>query len=621
MRFLPKELDGISLTPVDFKYMISEEGVDSLFCIVRENQSRIKHVVRLDHPKFRYYVVKPEFRGTSHAPADRFRDFIEIEYLEEVTCEYADRYNDARKKIKGLSFDEVKKCPFILGLDVDIKTFYYMEFKKEYGNDEPKVPYICFADIETDARDLPYVGIAPPGTAEINAITLIDSVTRKSYTWCLHKDAYKGIDTMETPEGMKAFVKDLNDSFDPVYGEIEYQVNIFNDEKNLMAAFWQKVNEIRPDFLEFWNMPFDMSNLLKRPEAIGIDTMENIMDKEYFEGYREYKFEEDKNHLTHKRKHKCELPNSTIIIDQMVAYAVIRAAGSKIPTFKLNAIADKELGDKKVEYADLYGSILDFPYENFPLFIKYNIKDVLLQFGIETKTKDTTDIFGRMYDFCVDASSINTTTSIVANHYREELEAVGKIMHCNRNKLDLGANVINLGVVKNNDAGEDEIVEASAADIDEFYDILSDIADSESIVDEDGKKKKFSGAIVLTPTRMNPTGFDGFKYIHNNVADGDITSEYPSGIQITNLSNETFLGKVLMDDENAFDLPMYNGYYFANSKEESQYKPNKAAILLETFLQGDILIGMELGFGMPSPSKVLESLDMSTILKKKVDDK
>jgi hypothetical protein len=293
-------------------------------------------------------------------------------------------------------------------------------------------------------------------------------------------------------------------------------------------------------------------------------------------------------------------------MDQMVNYAVIRSSGPKIPDFKLNTIADRELKDKKVEYAEDYGFIGDFPYKDYRRFIKYNIKDVLLQVGIDAKTHDSADIYGRMYDFAVMPNEVATTTTIVANHYRAELFADNKIMHNNRNKiLELNSEV-QLSYDETYDASED-----SDGDVDEA---LQNISEEEVYIDENGRKIKYDGAIVLNPTRMSTSGFDNMKYIHNNVIDEDITSEYPSAIEITNLSNETLIGKVVLDDK--FDMPMHN-YSFANKEERDLYKCNTVAVALETFAGGDVLLGAEVFLNMPNPSDVLDQLDLSKILKKR----
>lgn len=614
MKFLPKEMENRCLMPLKFQYERKplenptpyNKDIDVLYITYKDMESHEKFVEIIEKPMVEIYIVKPEFRGTEVAPADRFRDYIELEYLEVHKVHYRTRRAEAAK-LAGIRKEDVDVCPFIIGLDTSIKSFYFLQFKKEYGNDAFKKPTICFADIETEIKDAPYVGIAPAGTVPISVITLIDSESMQAYTFCLYFPKYGGFDEFWEEENLKGFIKELNDSFDETYGHIDYNLMLFNTEIELIRAFWNTVNSIEPDFLEWWNMPFDMSNIISRCVTLGYNPGEISKSDKFDVGFVEFK--EDHNHITHKRKHVCELPTTCIIIDQMVNYAVIRSAGAKIPTFKLNAIADAELKDKKVEYADDYGSIADFPYKDYRRFIKYNIKDVLLQLGIDKKTMDTMDIYGRMYDFCVDATSINTTTEIVAHHYMEELNSAKygfKIMHRNRNKIEGLQENINVVYDQMSDDGEDEF------DLDEA---LQNVKDTEVIFDEKGNKIKFDGAIVLNPTRMNSTGFDNMKFIHDNVGDEDITSEYPSGMSITNLSNETFIGKVIMDNPDEIKLPMYKDYYFANADEKASYKPKPVPLVLETFAQGEVLMGMDLAFGLGSPDEILSELDLSRIVK------
>lgn len=614
MKFLPKEMENRMLMPIKFQYERRplenptpyNKDIDVLYITYKDMESHEKFVEIIEKPMVEIYIVKPEYRGTDVAPSDRFRDYIELEYLEVHKVHYRTRRAEAAK-LAGIRKEDVDVCPYILGLDVNVKTYYFLQFKKEYGNDAFKKPTICFADIETEIKDAPYVGIAPAGTVPISVITLIDNEAMKAYTFCLYFPKYGGFDEFWEENNLKEFIKELNDSFDETYGHIEYNLMLFNTEIELISAFWRTVNSIEPDFLEWWNMPFDMSNIISRCITLGFNPGEIAKNDKFDFGFVEFK--EDHNHIVHKRKHVCELPTTCIIIDQMCNYAVIRSAGSKIPTFKLNAIADTVLKDKKVEYADDYGSIADFPYKDYRRFIKYNIKDVLLQLGIDKKTMDTMDIYGRMYDFCVDASSINTTTDIVAHHYMEELnsEKFGyKIMHRNRNKIEGLKENVNVVYDQLSDEDEDEF------DLDVA---LQNVKDTEIIFDENGNKIKFDGAIVLNPTRMSSSGFDNMKYIHNNVGDEDITSEYPSGMSITNNSNETFVGKVIMDNPNDIKLDMYNGYSFANADEKASYKPKPVPLVLETFAQGEVLIGMNLAFNVGTPDEVMSELDLSKIIK------
>ena len=64
----------------------------------------------------------------------------------------------------------------------------------------------------------------------------------------------------------------------------------------------------------------------------------------------------------------------TTYLCQMRTYATIRKSQHKPKSFKLNAIADKELGDRKVEYPE-NTNIRTFPYVDWELFCIYNEKD------------------------------------------------------------------------------------------------------------------------------------------------------------------------------------------------------------------------------------------------------
>ena len=608
MKFLGPGAEGRKLMPLNFQYVDdpgSPSGNDVLYVTYRDLESGQKLTETIKRPNIEIYIVKPEYRGIDHiAPVDRVRDFIELKYLEKKTVHYKTRKSEAAKLL-GIRREDIMASPFVLGLDVKIENFYFAQFKLEYGNEEAKIPHVAFADIETEIKYAPYTGIAPAGTVPISLITIIDVNVMKSYTLALWFDEYGGIQEFWDKDNLEIFKKELNESFDETYGHIDYEFVCYRNEIELIKAFFTLIHMLDPDFVEFWNMPFDMGNIIERCRTLGYDPGEVAWDDSTYD--RTWvNFYEDTNKFIHKRRHLCSLPVKSLVVDQMVNYAVIRSGGAKIPDFKLNTIADRELGDKKVEYHDDIGWIGDFPYMDYRRFVKYNIKDVLLQVGIDKKTKDTVDIYGRMNDFSVMPNDIATTTVIVANHYRQEFLKTGKIMHNNRNKMD--------GIDSQIQLAYDEAFDSDDADSDE--EVMENLNEEEILVDENGKKIKFDGAIVLNPTRMSTSGFDSMKYIHNFVIDEDIGAEYPTSIQISNLSNETFIGKVVLDDNE--DMPFYN-YSFADSSEEAIYKNNTSAVALETFAGGDILVGAETFLNMPGVDKVMEMLDLSKIIKKRSD--
>ena len=141
--------------------------------------------------------------------------------------------------------------------------------------------------------------------------------------------------------------------------------------------------------------------------------------------------------------------------------------------------------------------------------------------------------------------------------------------------------------------------------------------DNQALFDENGDKKKFVGAIVQQSKKMTPTGtkIDGVdaKFVHKNVIDEDIESEYPTAMCISNLSNDTFVGKVIMDNDGDIDLPVYNIYEFIGD-DSSTYRINKAATIMETISQRDFILAGKLAFNLPTATKALEILKIKGII-------
>ena len=117
---------------------------------------------------------------------------------------------------------------------------------------------------------------------------------------------------------------------------------------------------------------------------------------------------------------------------------------------------------------------------------------VLLQVGIERKTRDMDSIYATFHLDCVKLSEVFTSTAVVGNSLRYfALYEKDSAMGSNRNKL----------------YRVEKTAEQKKAD----------------------EEEKFAGAFVMNPAHCSSTGFKLLaqlnKYIHDNVIDMDITSE------------------------------------------------------------------------------------------------
>lgn len=234
----------------------------------------------------------------------------------------------------------------------------------------------------------------------------------------------------------------------------------------------------------------------------------------------------------------------------MVNYAGIRSGKGKLESVKLTRIAESEIEDEKLDYSE-YGNIKMFPYYNFRLFIKYNIKDVLLQVGIDRKVRDSEYVYLLMQSTCIKPNELFVTTTFDGNDIRLF--------------VDLNYDVV-VGQNKN-----------------KLYRVKKT---PEEIKQE--KANKYSGAFVLDPAHIRSTGFELLgtlnNLIHDHVIDEDITSEYPTSMLIMNCCNDTMLGKIYLIDEDGIEIKMFDNMYTTDKEDEVIYR--KSSIVSNLMVEG-----------------------------------
>ena len=599
MKFLNCDKNA-SVIPLKFLYSREE---DVLMIVYKDLNVNKKFVCNIPNPKVPVYVIKPEYRNMT-GPGVAFDCSYRHDWLPKRLCDEHQVSYKYKKfelaKILGCHPDDVNDSPYVGWGDMDIKTAYFMQFLIEYPTSiENYSPSIAFADIETDVKNTKETGQMP-----ITCIVYIDTEHKIVYQLVRYDKDYGGMD--EVVRDVKDIAKSYNEHFDEFYGHYDYHVIIFEKEIEMLQAFWAVIRASDNDFVEYWNAPFDVLNECARIAALGYDPKAIIHDSDFKVPVLD--LYEDTSPVAKRRKHKFDLSVKPIIACQMRNYAGVRSAKSVIPSFKLNTIAEIEIGKQKVDYSE-EGDLTQLLYTNLRKYLLYNVNDSLLQAGIEAKTKDTPTVYGKMYDFALTEPEVFTSTTMLINKliyfgYTNE----NLILANNRNKnpqdaqlliqMGFGSDAATLEEAEEMDENTNEFEMT-----DELQEIIDKVKDDQNVLDENGNKKKFAGAIVMHPKRQHYTGYKingrPAQHVHRNSIDMDIASEYPTGARAMNLSNDTWIGKVIMDDDNDLDFPMYNQYTFVGD-DKSTYKMNKAAVFLETVCQGDYLIAGEIGFGLPN---------------------
>ena len=242
----------------------------------------------------------------------------------------------------------------------------------------------------------------------------------------------------------------------------------FKDEYDLLNAFFKKYLEIQPTILTGWNVEFfDISYLYNRVcQIIGqnvADLLSPIQQVYWSDFHNRYKIA------------------GVNILDYLALYK--KYTFSQQPSYRLDAICEYEVGEKKVEYE---GTLNDLYENDLDKFIQYNLQDVKLVKKLDDKLN-----FIEIARGLAHLGHIPYEDVFMSSRYLE-----GSILvYLRKNNI---------------------------------------IAPNKPKRNKSIKIEKFEGAYVQDPIKGK----------HDWVYDLDITSMYPSCIMSLNISPETKLGKI-----------------------------------------------------------------------------
>ena len=222
---------------------------------------------------------------------------------------------------------------------------YWQENEKpEFTKNPLKV---CFFDIETFSPDS-FPDIDNP-THPVNVITCHDNLSNKFYTFGLNP--YKG-----------------NADENVIYTHCA-------DEQELFIKFLEYLEQDYPDVLTGWNTEgFDIPYIINRIERVlGKEYVNRLspLGGTFFRVMRGQFGQEKKRYYI----------DGIACIDYLDIYR--RFCLKLRESYKLDAIGEIELGQKKVDFGDM--SIAELSQKDWDLFVDYNIQDVNLLVKLEEK--------------------------------------------------------------------------------------------------------------------------------------------------------------------------------------------------------------------------------------------
>lgn len=150
------------------------------------------------------------------------------------------------------------------------------------------------------------------------------------------------------------------------------------DEANLLHKFLQVWNTYDPDVFTGWNvLSFDIPYLINRITIVlGEDRAAEISPWRMIRSYT-------KKNMFNQEYQSYEIYGIEVL-DYIELYKKVPHKNANAESYKLDFIAELELGEKKLDYS-AYGSLSNLVNQNYELFIDYNIHDVKLVDRLEKK--------------------------------------------------------------------------------------------------------------------------------------------------------------------------------------------------------------------------------------------
>ena len=509
-------------------------------CIVEKysentNSKPKKRVIVEDNPTFSFYVTKPGIN------LDQSYNFISTDKVDKVTCSYNSLYRDMAtlldlryKTNKNSSFldqcinnrrnrDLVKlHKDFNLHMsDMNICDYKIREYLDRYNKDIFQFPLEkSFMDIEVDGLNYDKFPEPIDSPCPISMISYMHEPTRELHSFLLYNEAN---------ESQQQFLLMLDEREDEYLEEIRLKyyeeaskiyVHVFEEEIDLIKAWFDLVHKQQPDFCGIWNGHFDLGTIngrLRRYFSKNNDPTDNspevqkaihniVCHKDF--PIKNWYIKKDEFHTSFdKIKHTFDVASYTQYIDLLYIYATLRVSKGKKDSYTLEDICMEELGEGKLEYV---GHISEAMYVDFEKFFRYSLMDSYRLFELEKKNNDVELLYGMSQLTYTRLNTVMQKTTSIRNFAAKILFDQGFIISNNRNKFK-----------------------------------------------EETEKVKFRGALVMPPENMSNVGVNLFgklsRYIFDNVLDQDLTAMYPNLILSGNYDSDTMIGKVFYDADPIFE--------------------------------------------------------------------
>lgn len=527
-------------------------------------ESRIKTLVDFKRP---FWITQPSKRN--HKQKKEYEHVDNLIKIETTQSKLRDSV--ARSLDKNYSNENLKKLlqsPYIYGADILSTSIVKHLYKKKYPDCNSLYSVAGF-DIETDVVN---------GTGDVIMASMIFedkafiSVDRKFL------QGYADPDFL-FQKACKHYLSKYIDN-----RKLQIELHIADDPVDCIRATFAKAHEWKPDFVEIWNINFDIPKILELFQKYRVDPKDILCDPSIPKEYRICKYKvglQKKVTASGKLKpikieaqwHTLFLSASFYVIDGMCAYKQVRLMSEQDqPSYSLDNILYKELGERKLKFKEAEA------YEDTKIkwhifmqsqckieYMVYNIFDSLSMLELDDKTKD---LASSLPSFAgnTDFSKFNSQPSKIADAF---------FYDCYEKNYILGS----VGSSPEYDVRDEDLIEDEENDIDN-YDVLS-----------------LKNWISTLPAHLTVLGLPLIKEdstirtsIRLFVYDSDEVAAYPSATMVLNVSKGTTLKEIISID----------------GIDESVFRTQNLNFLIGSSNSLEYVINM---FNAPKPYELLDMFD------------
>ena len=566
---IPGYPKGSDITIINTSYVSRSKNEDGQYekdyisILFKDNKTGVKRMYTISEPLYTFYTYKNPDDCCGY---NLF--FIEKEKVIPCTCKYADilkaiaevtgRIDEFMENANSGQYSENKKFhadPRVFMSDINIENYYRFLFNLLYKNEVFKLTK-GFLDIETD---ISYCmnQFPQPGEVPINAIAYCDEANNITYQFILDdprnpliKPYMEYVNQPGFQDELKSFVINAVGGYKKAvkFGvdKMKYKLIFFDSEIELIKTAFDIIKATIPDFIEVWNMSFDLNYIMERIVNLGYDKIDIICDPRIKYAHLNYHIDERNKNNYEERGDFVSVSMYTVWLDQMIEFASRRKGRGRYQSFKLDAIGEVVAGVRKLDYSHITTDLGKLPYIDFKTFSFYNVMDVIVQKCIEVSTNDLEYVFTKCLVNNTNYAKCHRQSVYLANRFCKDFYEYGYIIGNNKNLWN------------------------------------------------EKPATKFPGAMVGDPTHNadsvmlhingRPT------QLSDNAVDFDYSSLYPSIILENNLAPNTQIGRIIIEDPNdptkSFSLNEHPDMY--SSKGEIA-KYSRGGEFLENMISGNIL--------------------------------